>query len=68
MKGEGKTREDDNEKVQPLPRKENDLGSFTIQRTLRNLHVQNALLDLGANINLIPLSHEEIAKNDHEAH
>jgi len=36
--------------------KSNDLGSFTIPVTIGQLHVGKSLLDLGANINLMPLS------------
>jgi len=39
-----------------LPQKSKDLGSFTIPVTIGTLLVDKALLDLGANINLMPLS------------
>ena len=39
-----------------LPQKSRDLGSFTLPVTIGNLTVERALLDLGASINLIPLS------------
>ncbi|WCJ19866.1 hypothetical protein M5689_002140 [Euphorbia peplus] len=40
----------------PLPRKMKDPGSFSIPCSIGNLHVENALCDLGASINLIPYS------------
>ncbi|GAU34018.1 hypothetical protein TSUD_393640 [Trifolium subterraneum] len=39
-----------------LPQKKKDLGSFTIPCSIGNLHVRGALCDLGACINLMPLS------------
>jgi len=39
-----------------LPQKSRDPGSFTLPVTIGNLTVGRALLDLGASINLIPLS------------
>ncbi|CAJ2646353.1 unnamed protein product [Trifolium pratense] len=39
-----------------LPQKKKDPGSFTIPCSIGNLHVGRALCDLGANINLMPLS------------
>ncbi|XP_020209283.1 uncharacterized protein LOC109794224 [Cajanus cajan] len=39
-----------------LPQKSRDLGSFTLPVTIGNLSVGKALLDLGASINLMPLS------------
>jgi len=39
-----------------LPQKSKDLGSFTIPVTIGTLLVDKALLDLGASINLMPLS------------
>ncbi|XP_019425057.1 PREDICTED: uncharacterized protein LOC109333933 [Lupinus angustifolius] len=39
-----------------LPEKTKDPGSFTILVTIGELSVRKALLDLGANINLMPLS------------
>ena len=39
-----------------LPQKSTDPGSFTLPVTIGNLTVGKALLDLGASINLIPLS------------
>jgi len=39
-----------------LPQKSSDPGSFTLPITIGNLTVGKALLDLGASINLIPLS------------
>jgi len=39
-----------------LPQKYSDPGSFTLPVTIGNLTVGKALLDLGASINLIPLS------------
>ncbi|XP_019457543.1 PREDICTED: uncharacterized protein LOC109357944 [Lupinus angustifolius] len=39
-----------------LPKKTKDLGSFTIPVTIGELSVGKALLDLGASINLMPLS------------
>jgi len=39
-----------------LPQKSRDPGSFTLPVTIGNLIVGRALLDLGASINLIPLS------------
>jgi len=40
----------------PIPQKSCDPGSFTLPITVGNLYVGKALLDLGASINLIPLS------------
>ncbi|GJS86312.1 DNA-directed DNA polymerase [Tanacetum coccineum] len=37
-----------------LPSKEKDLGSFTIPYDIGQLHINNALVDLGASISLIP--------------
>ncbi|GKC39629.1 reverse transcriptase domain-containing protein [Tanacetum coccineum] len=37
-----------------FPSKEKDLGSFTIPCDIRQLHIGNALADLGANISLMP--------------
>ncbi|XP_047949644.1 uncharacterized protein LOC125195548 [Salvia hispanica] len=39
-----------------LPAKMEDLGSFTIECTIGDYFVENALCDLGASINLMPLS------------
>ena len=39
-----------------LPPKFKDLGSFTILCTIGKLHIGKALIDLGASINLMPLS------------
>ena len=39
-----------------LPKKFKDLGSVTIPWTIRNESVEKALIDLGASINLMPLS------------
>ena len=39
-----------------IPQKSCDPGSFTLPITIGNLYVGKALLDLGASINLIPLS------------
>nr|KYP48031.1 hypothetical protein KK1_030322 [Cajanus cajan] len=39
-----------------LPQKSRDPGSFTLPVSIGNLSVGKALLDLGANINLMPLS------------
>nr|KYP46004.1 hypothetical protein KK1_032388 [Cajanus cajan] len=39
-----------------LPQKSRDPGSFTLPVSISNLSVGKALLDLGANINLMPLS------------
>ncbi|GAU22525.1 hypothetical protein TSUD_296450 [Trifolium subterraneum] len=39
-----------------LPQKKKDPGSFTIPCSIGNLHVRRALCDLGASINLMPLS------------
>ncbi|GKB80056.1 phospholipase-like protein, partial [Tanacetum coccineum] len=39
-----------------LPVKEKDLGSFTVPCDIGNLHIDNALADLGANISLMPYS------------
>ncbi|CAJ2651827.1 unnamed protein product [Trifolium pratense] len=39
-----------------LPQKKKDPGSFTIPCSIGNLHVGRALCDLGASINLMPLS------------
>jgi len=39
-----------------LPQKSRDPRSFTLPVTIRNLTIKRALMDLGASINLIPLS------------
>ncbi|GJT50911.1 DNA-directed DNA polymerase [Tanacetum coccineum] len=39
-----------------LPLKEKDTGSFTIPCDIGNLHIDNALADLGASISLMPYS------------
>ncbi|GAU44803.1 hypothetical protein TSUD_291960 [Trifolium subterraneum] len=39
-----------------LPQKKKDPGSFTIPCSIGNLHVRKTLCDLGASINLMPLS------------
>ena len=39
-----------------LPQKLKDLGSFTIPCTISSINFDKALCDLGANINLMPLS------------
>ncbi|GJV50791.1 DNA-directed DNA polymerase, partial [Tanacetum coccineum] len=39
-----------------LPSKEKDLGSFTIPCDIGQLHIDNALVDLGASISLMPYS------------
>ncbi|XP_062103914.1 uncharacterized protein LOC133815042 [Humulus lupulus] len=39
-----------------LPEKLKDLGSFTIPCVIGELHIEKALCDLGASINLMPLS------------
>ena len=39
-----------------LPQKSRDPGSFTLPVTIGNLTIKRALMDLGASINLIPLS------------
>ncbi|XP_014503149.1 uncharacterized protein LOC106763476 [Vigna radiata var. radiata] len=39
-----------------IPPKLKDLGSFTIPYTIGNIYVGKALIDLGASINLMPLS------------
>jgi len=39
-----------------IPQKSRDLGSFTLPISVGNLYIGKALLDLGASINLIPLS------------
>ncbi|MCH97349.1 hypothetical protein A2U01_0018343, partial [Trifolium medium] len=39
-----------------LPQKQKDPGSFTIPCSIGNLHVGKALCDLGASINVMPLS------------
>ena len=39
-----------------LPKKEKDPESFTIPCTIGNTTLNNVLCDLGANINLMPLS------------
>nr|KYP32909.1 hypothetical protein KK1_046294 [Cajanus cajan] len=39
-----------------LPTKSKDPGSFTLPVTIRSLAIGKALLDLGASINLMPLS------------
>ncbi|XP_027364475.1 uncharacterized protein LOC113871582 [Abrus precatorius] len=40
----------------PLPGKSKDLGSFTILISIGEVSISKALLDLGASLNLIPLS------------
>ncbi|GKB63471.1 DNA-directed DNA polymerase [Tanacetum coccineum] len=42
-----------------LPSKEKDLGSFTITCHIGNLHINNALADLGASISLMPYTKYE---------
>ncbi|GJZ04989.1 DNA-directed DNA polymerase, partial [Tanacetum coccineum] len=42
-----------------LPPKEKDPGSFTIPCDIRDLHINNALADLGASISLMPYSMNE---------
>ncbi|GKB42598.1 putative reverse transcriptase domain-containing protein [Tanacetum coccineum] len=39
-----------------IPRKEKDLGSFTLPCFINNVCFDNALVDLGASINVMPLS------------
>ncbi|XP_038889326.1 uncharacterized protein LOC120079236 [Benincasa hispida] len=39
-----------------LPKKQKDLGSFIVPCSIGGLDVEHALCDLGANINLMPLS------------
>jgi len=39
-----------------LPQKSRDPESFTLLVTIGNLTIERALMDLGASINLIPLS------------
>jgi len=39
-----------------MPQKSKDIWSFTIPISIRNLHGGKALLDLGASINLMPLT------------
>ncbi|MCH95107.1 hypothetical protein A2U01_0016081, partial [Trifolium medium] len=39
-----------------IPRKLKDPGTFTIPCTIGDIHVRRAICDLGANINLMPLS------------
>ncbi|MCI78152.1 hypothetical protein A2U01_0099422, partial [Trifolium medium] len=39
-----------------LPQKKKDPGSFTIPCSIGNLTIGRALCDLGASINLVPLS------------
>ena len=39
-----------------LPRKQRDQGSFTVPCTIGNIHFDKVLIDLGASINLMPLS------------
>jgi len=39
-----------------LPQKLKDPGSFTIPCLIDNLHINNALADLGASINVMPYS------------
>ena len=39
-----------------LPSKEKDPGSFTIPCQIKNLHIGNALADLGASISLMPFA------------
>jgi len=42
--------------IKGLPKKSKDLGSFNLHVSIGALFVDNALLDLGASINLIPLA------------
>nr|GEX26844.1 hypothetical protein [Tanacetum cinerariifolium] len=46
-----------------LPSKEKDLGSSTIPCDIGNLHIDNALADLGASIRLIPYTMYEKLEN-----
>jgi len=39
-----------------LPKKSKDLGSFNLPVYINALYVDNALLELGASINIIPLA------------
>ncbi|PNX67755.1 hypothetical protein L195_g063667 [Trifolium pratense] len=39
-----------------IPQKKKDSGSFTIPCSIGNLTIEKALCDLGASINLMPLS------------
>jgi len=54
MKENGGISSECNERI--IPRNSNDLRSFTIPMSIGNVCVHNALLGLGANINLIPFS------------
>nr|GEV54490.1 hypothetical protein [Tanacetum cinerariifolium] len=48
-----------------LPSKEKDPGSFTIPYVIVNLHINNALADLGASISLMPYTmYEKIGRGD----
>ena len=42
--------------IQPIPQKCKDPGTFTIPCTIGNNKFENAMLDLGASINVMPLS------------
>ena len=44
----------------PLPQKSRDPGSFTLPVTIGNLTIKRALMDLGASINLIPVSYTHL--------
>jgi len=46
-----------------LPKKSKDPGSFNLPMSIGSLFVDNALLDLGASINLIPLAKLEKISN-----
>ncbi|XP_048227250.1 uncharacterized protein LOC125369280 [Ricinus communis] len=53
---EAKKMEDMQKSPNKLPLKKRDLGSFTVPRIISDLHISGALADLGANINLMPIS------------
>ncbi|GKD56506.1 NUDIX hydrolase 6-like protein, partial [Tanacetum coccineum] len=42
--------------INSIPRKEKDLGSFTLPCFINNVSFDNALVDLGASVSVMPLS------------
>ena len=42
--------------IQPLPKKCQDVGTFTIPCIIEQSRFENAMLDLGASINVMPMS------------
>ncbi|CAL1376345.1 unnamed protein product [Linum trigynum] len=46
-----------------LPKKRSDPGSFTIPLDIRNHHIDNALVDLGANVNVMLTRYDTTPNN-----